>query len=196
MKLSLKYKIAIFLIDLISKSWKIKANKFELDSAIVAFWHGKMLPVWKYFSNRGAYGVVSLSKDGEILSHLLKKWGYNLIRGSSSRGGKEVLDEIVEKSKNSIVLITPDGPRGPAKVFKAGAVIASIRSRKKLVLCGVKIKWKLQFKKSWDSFSFPLPFSRIQLVFSTPLQFDKDSSKEQIDEYINLSNLLLNELDA
>src|SRR3989339_614407 len=164
MGLKLSHRFSIFLLRLISKTWR-----YEIDGnipekpAIIAFWHGLMLPVWKYFSKHEPIAVVSLSKDGEILSDILEKWKYTLIRGSSSKGGKEVLESIVEQANDGLTLITPDGPQGPIHEFKAGGVIASQRSGVPLILCGVKIKWKFTFKKSWDRFSFPYPFSKIIL---------------------------------
>ncbi|MBK9184626.1 MAG: DUF374 domain-containing protein [Ignavibacteria bacterium] len=62
--------------------------------------------------------LVSPSTDGAILADLLTDWGYTVVKGSSSRGGKEALQIMVEQAANSVVLITPDGPRGPAHVAK------------------------------------------------------------------------------
>ncbi len=66
----------------------------------------------------------------DILTNILKKWGYNVIRGSSSNDGKEILDNLVDEAKNKKnIAITPDGPRGPEKVMKAGAVIIAKKAQ-------------------------------------------------------------------
>lgn len=187
--LSLKYKIAISLLNLLSKTWRIEINQnihFQ-NNGIVIFWHGFMLPVWKYFGKFSPTAVVSLSKDGEILSQLLEKWGFELIRGSSSKKGREVLDEIIESSKNNLVLMTPDGPRGPRYEMKAGAVVAAFKTGTPLYLCGVGISNKIIFSKSWDKFHLPLPFSKIKLIIEEPVYIESNSDKELIN--IKISEL-------
>jgi lysophospholipid acyltransferase (LPLAT)-like uncharacterized protein len=90
-------------------------GKYPEKPAIIAFWHGKMLPAWKFFGSFGANAIVSQSKDGEILTALLEKWGFRVVRGSSSKGGREALQEIVDIAPKGYFLITPDGPQGPRK---------------------------------------------------------------------------------
>ena len=193
--LKLSYRIGIFLVNLISKTWRYDIiGNIPDKPAIIAFWHGLMLPVWKYFSKYIPTAVVSLSKDGEALSNLLEKWRYKLIRGSSSKGGKEVLESLIDIAGNNFTLITPDGPQGPKYEFKAGAVIASQRSGVPLVLCGVEIKSKKLFKKSWDKFEFPCPFSKINLNFSEPLIIDKELNKEEIDKLLKKCEIKLKDL--
>lgn len=193
MKIGFKYKIAISILNALSKTWRIKVVGQEpKDSAIIAFWHGLMLPVWKYFSKYKPAGVVSRSKDGELLSLLLTQWGYDLIRGSSSKNSKEVLDEITYIAKNKIVLLTPDGPRGPIYNFKPGAVIATQRSSSELFLCTVEIKCKYSFKKSWDKFSLPLPFSKINLNMTKVGEIPRNCGRDEINSLINQCQDILN----
>ncbi len=193
MRLSYKYQIARLLLNLISKTWRYKlVGTIPIAPGIVAFWHGSMLPVWKYFSNQNPTAVVSQSKDGEILSDLLTDWGYSLIRGSSSKGNKEALAGMVDTAKNNLLLITPDGPQGPIHEFKPGAVIASQRSGSKLYLCNVKIRCKYEFKKSWDNFALPLPFSKISLTISEISSIPEDARREYIDEMIWNCTKILN----
>ncbi|MBI5325962.1 MAG: lysophospholipid acyltransferase family protein [Ignavibacteriae bacterium] len=195
MGLKLSHRLGIFLVRLISKTWRYEIiGNVPKKPSIISFWHGLMLPVWKYFSKNNPTAVVSLSKDGEVLSGILEKWGYRLIRGSSSKGGKEVLEFIIEIAKDGFTLITPDGPQGPIYEFKAGAVIASQRSGVPLILCGVKIKCNYTFKKSWDRFLFPYPFSKIMLNFSEPIIIDKELNKEEINKLLKECEIKLKEL--
>ena len=191
----MKYRLIIFLLNLLSKTWRIQTSGYAGDftKGIVVFWHGSMLAVWKYFAKYQPVAVVSLSKDGEILSRLLSKWGFSLIRGSSSRKGKEVLEEIVKATSEKLILMTPDGPRGPIYVMKPGAVVSASRSGVPIYLCGVKINYKHTFIRSWDKFQLPLPFSRIEINVSQPYFIEKMADKEIIDLKISelQTNLLL-----
>lgn len=182
----MKYKLFNIIINLLAKTWRIKFEGILLESpSIIAFWHGNMLPVWFYFRNQRPYGVVSQSKDGQVLSSLLEYWDYNLIRGSSSKDSKEVLNQMVDVvSNNNTLLITPDGPRGPKEEFKAGVFIASQRSQKAFYFINVEISNKYIFEKAWDKFKLPLPFSKIILKCSDAYLVPKDLNKEELNEYI------------
>mgnify|MGYP000210642831 CR=1 FL=1 len=193
-KLNFKYKLFIFLINIISKTWRFQVIGDKPNSnGVLAFWHGNMLPVWRHFYNKNPIAVVSQSKDGEILSHILKKWNYELARGSSSKGGKEILNLISEKAKEKLVLITPDGPRGPYHKFKAGAVIAAQRSQSSLYLCKVYTNKKIVFSKSWDKFEFPFPFTNIKLEFIKIGEIPIEYSKQKLSEIIVFCETRLND---
>ncbi|MGA2298277.1 MAG: DUF374 domain-containing protein [FCB group bacterium] len=182
MGLKFRYKLLNIFIRMIASTWQYKIiGKVPEKNSIIVFWHGLMLPVWKYFSEKKAIAVVSVSKDGEILASLLKKWHYSLVRGSSGIGGKVVMNEITELSRNNLVLITPDGPKGPVYKFKPGAVVAAHRSGSAIVLCNVGIKGKFSSKKSWDNFSIPTPFAKIELHFSDEIFVPAESEKDGID---------------
>ena len=101
----------------------------ENKNFILAFWHGTMLLSWYLHRNKGIAALTSKSKDGDLLARLLKSWNYKVIRGSSSSGGDIALGIMIDyaKNKNSIA-ITPDGPRGPVKKLKAGAVVTAKKS--------------------------------------------------------------------
>ncbi len=182
----MKSKLFRFLINLIAKTWRINHKGIlPNDRCLVAFWHGKMLPVWYFFKNNYPYAVVSKSKDGQILSDLLEKWNYKLIRGSSSKEGKQVLENILNAVEENIVLITPDGPRGPKQVFKAGVFVASQKKQKPFYFIEVNIKNSYVFKKAWDKFEFPLPFSKIDLISYGPFLIGKKLDKKELNQYIN-----------
>ena len=68
---------------------------------------------WYFNRKRNFVALVSKSKDGELLSKLLKNWGYDVLRGSSRRTGGSVLRSMIDYSKKERkIAITPDGPRG------------------------------------------------------------------------------------
>jgi len=197
MAIDLKYRFASAILKVISSTWRYHINGDIVKSpAVIAFWHGSMLPVWKYFAKYRPYAVVSRSKDGAILTDMLESWGYNVLRGSSSKGGKEVLNDMQYAAGKGYLLITPDGPRGPIYEFKAGAVIAANRAGVALQLCGVKINRKICLTKSWDRFRLPLPFTKIELKFSGPILIQNVPSREVISEIIEKCQNDLNRLNG
>ena len=171
-------------LDLLTRTLKIEiVNEKSLQSGnfVLMFWHGKMLAGWWLGRNKNFYAVVSQSKDGEILSRLLKRWNYRLIRGSSSKDSKEVMREMVDALKNNFSLaITPDGPRGPREEMKIGGLIAAVRAQKPVVLCGIVYEKKKIFN-SWDKFELPKFFSKVKIRLSEPMLFPMGLANEEYE---------------
>lgn len=159
--------------------------------AIIGFWHGDMLPCWYIFRNLNPIAVVSKSPDGQILSDLLTKWKFELIRGSSSSDGRIVLENIINNAKDRIILMTPDGPRGPAKKMKAGIAIAAQRSGTPIYLLKTHFHKYKEFSKSWDNFKLPLPFSKIDINIIESININKSLSREEINNKLKELEFLL-----
>jgi len=154
------------------------------ENFILAFWHGTMLIPWFIHKNRNFAGLVSKSKDGGLLANLLEKWNYKVIRGSSNDGGRAALNAMIDLAKNNNTLcLTPDGPRGPIYKFKAGAVVTSVKTGIPLVLCGVHYS-KALYLKSWDRFGIPWLFSKVKVIYSKPLYFDSELTRDKISQII------------
>lgn len=188
-----KYRLAISLLNIISNTWRIRISgeNHQSQKSVVAFWHGEMLPIWKYFQNKESAALISKSKDGDILSHLLQKWNFTLVRGSSSNKGTELLSDMVELAKTHNFLITPDGPSGPIYSMKPGAVITAQRSGVELYLAKAQIKSKFVFKKSWDNFILPLPFAKVRIKLHNFGIIDKNIEKVKINDIISeVENIL------
>jgi lysophospholipid acyltransferase (LPLAT)-like uncharacterized protein len=135
------------------------------DKCIVAFWHSKMLAGW-YVSKDHAVALVSPSKDGDYLTSVLEKWEYTVVRGSSSKKGMEALEEamaMISSGNSKRIVITPDGPRGPAQVMKRGALIAAKELALPLIFLHINYQSSYKLTKSWDTFEIPLPFSTVDV---------------------------------
>ena len=212
MKLGKKSKAALQFIGnyllyyaavVLCKSLRVTAKNFEnlkslleTNNVVVAFWHGTMIIPWFFLRKYRMSALVSGSRDGELLFRVLKKWNYKVQRGSSSKGGKDALESLVKLAGEKYsVAITPDGPGGPVHKMKPGAVIVSRKSRIPLLLVGVGIerKWTL---KSWDSFEVPKFFSRVNILFSDPVEINPDLTYDETSEKIMENEKLLNRLQS
>lgn len=189
-------------INLLCKSLKIeKVNQEVIDKLqqmnqnfVLAFWHSTMLLPWYVHRNQNFAALTSLSKDGDLLARQLKSWNYKVVRGSSSKGGDVALGIMVDLAKNKYsIAITPDGPRGPVRQFKAGAVVTAKKSAIPVVLAGVGFNKKRKLK-SWDSFEVPKFFSRAKIVYSEPIFVNSELSYDETSEIIKKCEQMLNEL--
>lgn len=189
-------------INLLCKSLKIEiVNQEVIDDLkkknqnfVLAFWHSTMLLPWYVHRNQNFAALTSLSKDGDLLARQLKSWNYKVVRGSSSKGGDVALGIMVDLAKNNYsIAITPDGPRGPVRQFKAGAVVTAKKSRVPVVLAGAGFNKKRKLK-SWDSFEVPKFFSRAKIVYSKPIFVNSELSYDETSELIKKCEQMLNEL--
>ena len=87
-----------FRVTFVNKS-AIDALEAEGKNYVLAFWHGTMLLPWYLNRKKNFVALVSKSKDGELLAKILKSWGYDVVRGSSSRDGNVVLRMMIELCK-------------------------------------------------------------------------------------------------
>ncbi|MGE5402576.1 MAG: lysophospholipid acyltransferase family protein [Ignavibacteriales bacterium] len=162
---------------------------------IIAFWHGSMLVPWYVYRNKGFAALVSKSKDGALLDRVLTQWNYSVIRGSSHNGGSVALSAMLDLAQNKKmpIAITPDGPRGPYHKAKAGAVITAKKAQVPLVLLGVGYGSKKELK-SWDKFEIPLPFSKVNLIYSDPICIDAELNYDETALVLENCEIRLNEL--
>lgn len=139
--------------------------------AILLFWHGKLSFIHfshkYYIGEQSSYVMISKHKDGDIIAYCMKRFfGIKSIRGSTSRGAVAVLKEAFKRIKEeAIIMITPDGPRGPLKSISDGSVVIAQKKKLKVFLIDYKASsfWQL---KSWDRHYIPKPFSKIDFFMS------------------------------
>ena len=172
----------------------VAEHQRENKNFVAAFWHGSMMIGWYQHRNGNTASLVSQSKDGDVLAAILEKWNYHVVRGSSSAGGGEALEQMILLMHQKYSLaITPDGPRGPIYKMKAGAVITAKKSNRPLFLAGIGIKNKF-ILKSWDRFEVPKPFSKVVAIYSDPIFIDENLSYEETNQKIIECEGLLNKL--
>ena len=104
-------------------------EQYALDPAtgniVAGVWHRNALFLFYFFRTLGARGVmISRSKDGDIVAHVARRFGYSTMRGSSSKGGARALQQMIaymQETHEKRLCGTPvDGPRGPARIVKKG----------------------------------------------------------------------------
>lgn len=161
---------------------------------IILLWHENMiLPL---YANRHAkiHVLVSQHFDGEIISRVLHAVGYRTVRGSSTRGGFGAFLEMKKKLEKYVVGITPDGPRGPRRKVKLGAVKLASETGRMIVPIGVASSRNRRLK-SWDKFLLVLPFSRCELVYGKPYEVPLKTETLKLRSHAHNLERILNQLD-
>jgi lysophospholipid acyltransferase (LPLAT)-like uncharacterized protein len=136
---------------------------------IFATWHSRVLLLPALYRGRRLRVLISRSRDGELVARLCARFGLEVARGSSSRGGAEALRTLARAlAEGTSVVVVPDGPRGPREVVKPGIVALAALSGAAIVpvALGASSAWRLD---SWDGFRIPRPFARCVVRFGEPI---------------------------
>jgi lysophospholipid acyltransferase (LPLAT)-like uncharacterized protein len=162
---------------------------------IVLIWHGRIFFAPYFFRRRGIMPLVSPSEDGEIIAQIIARWGYKALRGSSSHSIIRAWNEMKkELEKGGELIIVPDGPRGPGRKMKPGALKLAKETGAYLVPFTFSSS-KRKTLKSWDRFLIPRPFTRFVAVYGNPISVESTSSNEELEKKLLEVEDYMKELD-
>lgn len=161
---------------------------------VMITWHGRMIvPTWRA-RGRGIAAMISQHRDGEMVARLVRRLGYDTVRGSSTRGGTAAALVMLEKIKNGqVAAMICDGPRGPIHTMKPGAAFLAMQA-KAVVIPATFSATRMWVFRSWDRFKVPKPFARVHLLFGDPLPPPDDSIS--LKTYTRQLEAALNDLTA
>ena len=195
-------KTLVLLIRITGMTTRIKRNNQqvlknalkEYGGVIVATWHQNIyFSVW-LLKNQKLTALISNSNDGEVIYDVFSHFGYNAVRGSTTRGGIPALKRLIKllKDKKSVA-ITPDGPLGPPEKIQSGVVLLAKYSGVPIIPWHYEAKnlWKL---KSWDSHKIPKPFTTIVESFGEPFHVPKELLTEEVPEICKKLEVILKDL--
>lgn len=178
-------------------TWRVGGQAF-LDDAladevppIIGFWHGRILPGMCFFRRRGIVVITSQNFDGEWIARVIRRFGYGTARGSSSRNAAGALRELIRQVRRGQgAAFTLDGPRGPARVAKGGAVWLAGATGSRILPFHAEAT-RAWTTRSWDRTLIPKPFSTVCLAFAEPLSVPRDLDGEGIEEYCRILEVRL-----
>jgi len=151
------------------------------SAQIYCFWHQCVLPSTLYFRRSHAVILISRSFDGELITRIVRMFGFDAVRGSSSRGGVQGLQglrRVVESGKTAI--FTADGPRGPIYQTKMGPIqLAKIMGVP--IGCFYLAPERAWTLGSWDHFLIPKPFTRIVVSWTRSVHVPENLPVDQLE---------------
>ena len=166
------------------------------EPAVLVLWHGRLVPLAHFHRGRGYATLISRSADGEAIAQVAEGWDYEVVRGSSSRGGSAGLRQLVRHLRaGRPVGLTPDGPRGPAQQMKHGPLVAA-------QLAGVPVlpvtaaADRAWWFGTWDRFLVPQPFARVLIRYGEPMDVPRTATGPELEGIASQVGRVLNELTA
>ena len=164
---------------LVALTSKITYTGYKLDPEkdyIYCFWHQQVfaynclqvrLPRLAFFVHPSWYMI-------PVHVSVWLKGARHLVLGSSGNNGRAAADELVGYLKQgSSTYFNPDGPYGPERVVKKGALHISMQSGLPLVALNIQPSRCIE-SSGWDRKQMPLLFSPITVHVAEPFIPDSD----------------------
>ena len=159
---------------------------------ILAFWHSRFVLMPYAYPGTRLVVLSSHHRDAEMLVRILRRFGLDISRGSTSRGGAAGLRSIVRKARIGYDIgLTPDGPRGPRRRVAPGVISVARWSGLPIVPVTFSAAPARRLG-SWDRTLLPRPFSRGLFVYGNPLRVPREADDAE-REHLRLA--LERELD-
>ena len=176
----------------------IEVKNPNVEPCLYAMWHGNQCCIFG-FQNKGKTNVlISRSRDGDIVAAGVEMLGFKTIRGSKGKKGAveatlQMID-ILKKGENCAMMV--DGPSGPAKVVKDGAIkIAKLSGKPIVPVCWYSSNFNWVRFNSWDRFSLPIGDVNLINLYGDPIYVSEDADDEAIEEARLKLQASLEELD-
>ena len=145
----------------------------EGKQCIYTFWHGSLFLMLHAHRNAAVTILASESRDGEIMAQLLRRFGFEVVRGSTKRNGHRALFGLASRLRRGrSVAIAIDGPRGPAHEVKPGTLFLAGKLNVPIVPIVVSAKHAAVLEGTWDKLMVPAPFTRGVIVYGEPIVVD------------------------
>jgi lysophospholipid acyltransferase (LPLAT)-like uncharacterized protein len=179
------------LLWLVSRTWRFEVISEEgvtpvlygqkAGPEIYCFWHQCVLPCTVYFRRSRAVILISKSFDGELITRILRMFGFDAVRGSTSRSAREGLlglAHIIETGSTAI--FTADGPRGPIYQTKMGPIKLAQMTGAPIGAFHLEPE-RAWVMRSWDRFLVPKPFTRIVVSWAQWTRVPADLPADQFE---------------
>ena len=166
------------------------------QGALGLFPHGRipiclgMAEVWWRKEKRRC--MVSPSADGDFVALALEHARYPAIRISSAKKGDSnkarqavaaFRAAINWVSEGGVLIVTPDGPRGPNEVVAAGSLQIAKRTGAPVFITGLAVSPAIQLD-TWDRVMIAAPFGRGATVWEGPFHVPADADDAAIETLV------------
>ena len=148
---------------------------------IYSFWHDRMVTSTYFFRDRGIIVLSSQSFDSEYTARCIQRFGFGIIKGSSTRGAVSGLVGMIRAMKaGTPSAFTVDGPKGPRYVAKSGPLLLAKKTGNPLVPFVIECEkyWRI---KNWDRLQIPKPFTRANVIFAEPIYVDPKVTDDELE---------------
>jgi lysophospholipid acyltransferase (LPLAT)-like uncharacterized protein len=160
----------------------LEAARRDPGKYILCFWHSRFVLMPYCYPGPRIVVLSSNHRDAEALVRILRKFGIEQARGSSTEGGAAGMRQILSKVKAGCdVGLTPDGPRGPRRRVQPG-VVAIARLTGLPVIPVTFSASPSRRLRTWDGTLLPRFFSKGLFVYGDRIVVPRDADPDLQEE--------------
>jgi hypothetical protein len=176
------------------ENWEAASRDGKIP--IYTVWHNRVFLSTYFWRRRGIVVMSSRSFDAEYTGRVIKRFGFGAVRGSSTRGAVGALAEMVRLARAGCPPgFTIDGPKGPRRVAKMGAVMLAKKTGQPILPFTIVARNFWEAKKSWDRFQVPKPFTRARVLIGPPIYVPAKAAESTMESKRVELQSALDELD-
>ncbi|BCR03241.1 hypothetical protein DESUT3_03100 [Desulfuromonas versatilis] len=172
----------VLVLKALQQSWRVEGIGLERFDALlargervmVAFWHGKYLPLFTLLQGRRGCIFASCSFRGEIICGICRHLGYECVQIPEGGGDRTLALMLEVLSGRQVAALAVDGPRGPYHQVHRGAILLAAQLGMTLLPASFAANRRTILTIRWDRMEIPLPFSRLGLAFGEPLRIPRE----------------------
>jgi lysophospholipid acyltransferase (LPLAT)-like uncharacterized protein len=176
--------LALWLLRALRLTWRVRETGREhLDRVLadgrapaLAFLHGRAFMLLDTIPGRRSrrwFSMCSASADGDAMARLEQRLGFDVVRGSSGRGGLQAIVDMIRAVRDlpgSGACLAVDGSRGPRGRVQGGIISLAQRTGGLVVPVTVSASPAWIFRRAWDRTMLAKPFARVELTYGEALQ--------------------------
>lgn len=148
---------------------------------IHCFWHDRIVASTFYFRHRGIIVMSSHSFDSEYTARCIQRFGFGIVKGSSTRGGIGALVGMIRIMQQGFpTAFTVDGPKGPRYEAKMGSILLAKKTGNPIVPFTIEVPKRWQIN-SWDRLQIPKPFSTARVFIAKPIYVSDDADDDELE---------------
>ncbi len=130
----------------------------------------------RLLQDRKFAAIVSYSRDGGLAAMGLRMLGYEVVRGSSSRGGGEGLMMLrASLGAGYSLVMACDGPKAPLADVKPGIVRLAATGRVPILPIRAWGVNRITFSRSWSKSVLTIPFLPVVVCIGAPIYVPEDT---------------------
>lgn len=171
------------------------AIRRQYGGCIYAIWHQRMFYFGEYFGSRHVTMMISRSRDGDFAAAIFQRLGFRAVRGSGSRYYRSALVALVRELKSGphSAGMMADGPQGPPRILKNGAVMLARKTGLPIIPMMYGAKRRIVFN-SWDRYFVPAPFTQVSVLYGEPVFVPAKADRDACERIRQLIEKRLNQM--
>lgn len=176
----------------------IEINNKEIKPCIYVMWHAEQFLIHGINDKSHLNVLISNSIDGEVIARAVEKWGFKVVRGSSGKKGAiaSTMQMIEMLNKGECVAIMVDGPSGPLRKVKPGAIKLAMKTGAPII----PVVWHSPqhtfiHLPSWDKMTTPLGKCNIVNLYGEPIYVPSELPDDKINDIKEQIKSSLEELE-